>query len=433
MINRDLLSRYTNAFIMYEIANHGVDPRENLDGTSMRIFNNEGYKYTVVDNWNHRQGNSYVADIMGAFPGFNLVDYHQRASIEAKLEKYGIDNSEKMLCSLYEGDNDADSFGNIVSVLGGSFDLLGFLFFLKDSERYMPIKSQIFDARFHLLDIDSDLAGNCTWEKYQQYNAWIKEIQQFLKDNLNAAITMLDAHSFLWVLPGLKSYLDNESQAVEHSKFGKGIVLGFENDLILVRFGKQIRKFGKDAAFDKGLLHFIPSGLDIYGRKMQIQPIDEETKQLNTYEDDKLVADLQQDELPDVDFQYSGGIKDRPVANLSKGRAVYTRDKQVARNALAHAHYSCELDSNHITFIRKKSGKPYTEPHHLVPMAYQDQFEVSLDREENIVSLCSNCHNEIHYGIKAPELVEKLFNDRKKLLSSIGVEVSSDEILEMYK
>ena len=223
MINRDLLSRYTNAFIMYEIANHGVDPRENLDGTSMRIFNNEGYKYTVVDNWNHRQGNSYVADIMGAFPGFNLVDYHQKASIEAKLEKYGIDNSEKMLCSLYEGDNDADSFGNIVSVLGGSFDLLGFLFFL-------------------------DLAGNCTWEKYQQYNAWIKEIQQFLKDNLNAAITMLDAHSFLWVLPGLKSYLDNESQAVEHSKFGKGIVLGFENDLILVRFGKQIRKFGKDAA-----------------------------------------------------------------------------------------------------------------------------------------------------------------------------------------
>ena len=61
-----------------------------------------------------------------------------------------------------------------------------------------------------------------------------------------------------------------------------------------------------------------------------------------------------------------------------------------------------------------------------------DSFDVSLDREENIVSLCSNCHNEIHYGRDAKILIEKLYSDRKELLESIGISITFDELLEMY-
>ena len=57
---------------------------------------------------------------------------------------------------------------------------------------------------------------------------------------------------------------------------------------------------------------------------------------------------------------------------------------------------------------------------------------MSLDREENIVSLCSNCHNEIHYGRDAMVLIEKLYSDRKELLESIGITITLGELLEMY-
>ena len=75
---------------------------------------------------------------------------------------------------------------------------------------------------------------------------------------------------------------------------------------------------------------------------------------------------------------------------------------------------------------------PYMEPHHLVPLAFSDSFDVSLDVEENVVSLCSTCHNCIHYGSDAAKLIEKLYKQRKDLLKQVGIEVTLDELLDMY-
>ena len=65
-------------------------------------------------------------------------------------------------------------------------------------------------------------------------------------------------------------------------------------------------------------------------------------------------------------------------------------------------------------------------------MAYQDDFQYSLDVEENIVSLCSNCHNEIHYGINAKNLLIKLYYQRIELLKAKGLDISLDKLLEYY-
>ena len=97
-----------------------------------------------------------------------------------------------------------------------------------------------------------------------------------------------------------------------------------------------------------------------------------------------------------------------------------------------HANFQCEIDNMHRTFIRKKSSIPYTEAHHLIPLSYQDYFEYSLDIEENIVSLCSNCHNEIHYGINACKLIEKPYNERKELLRKKNIEITIDKLLSFY-
>lgn len=57
----------------------------------------------------------------------------------------------------------------------------------------------------------------------------------------------------------------------------------------------------------------------------------------------------------------------------------------------------------------------------------------SLDVEANIVSLCSNCHNKIHYGQNAAELVTKLYELRKSELEKCNINISLDELLELYK
>lgn len=101
-------------------------------------------------------------------------------------------------------------------------------------------------------------------------------------------------------------------------------------------------------------------------------------------------------------------------------------------NALTKANYKCEINEEHPTFIRKYSPVPYTEPHHLVPMEYSDQFDISLDVEENVISLCSHCHNLLHYGRGGEELLQKLYNGRKAVLEKTGIIITEQELLEMY-
>lgn len=117
------------------------------------------------------------------------------------------------------------------------------------------------------------------------------------------------------------------------------------------------------------------------------------------------------------------------------------RNPQKAVNALAIADNLCEYDKVDRTFLRK-SGIRYTEPHHLIPISKYKDFEYvvgkyrDLDVEENIVSLCSHCHNLLHYG--RPEdkepILRKLFADRQAALMAAGLELKSfEDLMKYYK
>lgn len=154
----------------------------------------------------------------------------------------------------------------------------------------------------------------------------------------------------------------------------------------------------------------------------------------NETEDDELLKKIRHNNIigRTANFEYIG-IPRKVKEPLDRdGIRIFPRDRQTAVNALAHAGFTCEIEPRHPTFIRKHSDKPYTEPHHLVPLAMQDQFDVSLDVEENIISMCSNCHNEIHYGEDADRLIRELYKKRKDYLAKVGIAVSEEELLLMY-
>ena len=126
-------------------------------------------------------------------------------------------------------------------------------------------------------------------------------------------------------------------------------------------------------------------------------------------------------------------IKAPPKPKTRLDTTVYSRNKKTAENALNKAGHKCEFNPSHESFIRKGTDEQYTEPHHLIPLYVQDYFDVSLDQEANIVSLCSNCHNWIHYGENNKIILKKLFDERKEKLKEIGINISFNELMKYYK
>ncbi|WP_228307067.1 HNH endonuclease signature motif containing protein, partial [Klebsiella pneumoniae] len=112
------------------------------------------------------------------------------------------------------------------------------------------------------------------------------------------------------------------------------------------------------------------------------------------------------------------------ILQLSKSSIYSTKPK---------AGYRCEVDGEHPTFRRRNSPLNYTEPHHIVPMSRQDDFNTSLDVEENIISLCCNCHKQIHLGQGYEEMLEKIYNERKELLKQVAIDISLEDLIRYYK
>lgn len=73
-------------------------------------------------------------------------------------------------------------------------------------------------------------------------------------------------------------------------------------------------------------------------------------------------------------------------------------------------------DRSHKTF-RKKDGNDYFEGHHFIPQAKRNKVDGDLssvvDDPENLITLCSNCHNQLHYGEpeKISEMIDMLWRD----------------------
>lgn len=111
----------------------------------------------------------------------------------------------------------------------------------------------------------------------------------------------------------------------------------------------------------------------------------------------------------------------------------YDRSSIVKTQAIKAAHYMCECDKNHITFIAKSNNEQYMEGHHLIPLKEQGEFKYSLDIYANIVSLCPLCHRLLHYGIETEKrgLLEELYKERCTRLYNSGIEISKNDFLEL--
>ena len=135
------------------------------------------------------------------------------------------------------------------------------------------------------------------------------------------------------------------------------------------------------------------------------------------------------------DFEYVPKPEEKKIIKEnddSLGSSAYPRDPQKRVNALKRAKFTCEFNPEHESFISRSTNMRYVETHHLIPLEYWKFFEKSLDVEANIVCLCSNCHNEIHYGKYAVRLIKPLFENRKKELIASEIDIDIHDLIDMY-
>jgi 5-methylcytosine-specific restriction protein A len=151
-------------------------------------------------------------------------------------------------------------------------------------------------------------------------------------------------------------------------------------------------------------------------------------------DENRLVRDLGKTifDNTETSFEYNETTRAKEKPILIDGHLAYKRDNQVAKNAIIHAKYLCETDSLHNTFVRLDSRQGYFETQHLVPMKYSDKFKVSLDVEENILCLCSNCKKQLQYGLGINVMLKQFYEQRKEYLKKVGIIVTYEELLDMY-
>jgi len=131
--------------------------------------------------------------------------------------------------------------------------------------------------------------------------------------------------------------------------------------------------------------------------------------------------------IPDGKLPRAGPKK---IGNSEK----YLSNPHRSKNALWNANFKCEINSDHITFINKKTQKQYMEAHHLIQMNKQWAFEFDIDVPENILCLCPTCHRKIHLAEddQKREILQQAFNIKKDALPKRGISIDFGALCAFY-
>lgn len=217
----------------------------------------EGYKYEIhragryalaFQAWKQSDiGSGEIAEaVIRAIeiPDSNLVPWQGRFGkearphqplFEAKNQQDQLPRIEQCLFKLYREEKDESSFAELIGIFGKTYPLLAYFFFLKDRSRYLPIAPTFFDRAFKHLGADFKTSHRCSWENYSVYVSLIGELKTMLAENLAVEVSLLDAHSFAWMLArqmerenklaDVQEYLSlssSEREAIVKARIGQG-------------------------------------------------------------------------------------------------------------------------------------------------------------------------------------------------------------------
>jgi hypothetical protein len=143
-------------------------------------------------------------------PGNNLLQWQARNGPKSrvhsnllKIKRHSAKCREIETCfyQLYKNrTTDSSLFERIIEVSGRRYELLAYLFFIAAPHQFLPIRTKSFDKAFAELGVEHRTANRCDWDNYQTFIKIIKSVQKQLQAEGIEDATLLDAHSFCWIL-----------------------------------------------------------------------------------------------------------------------------------------------------------------------------------------------------------------------------------------
>lgn len=143
--------------------------------------------------------------------GNNLVEWHGKFGPDsrdhAKLyelysDKQLLKEFEEETWYFYFSDEQPEAFyfDYFTETINNRYNLIAYLYFIKNCSKYLPIATKTFDTFFEENGLSFRTSRKCSWENYYEYISIIDYIKQFLRDNLDQDSCLIDAHSFVWIL-----------------------------------------------------------------------------------------------------------------------------------------------------------------------------------------------------------------------------------------
>lgn len=173
----------------------------------------------------------------------NLVQWQNRFGAKNRPHQQlyeAIDNTiktkeiEAVLFNLYHTSNDEKSFHELTRIFGRNYSILAYLYFIKDYSKYLPIAPTYFDRAFVILGTDFKASKRCSWENYSLFLQLISTVKAMLIQELKNDVSLLDAHSFTWML---SAQMEKENALADVSSYLK-LSNTEKNTIIRARIGQ---------------------------------------------------------------------------------------------------------------------------------------------------------------------------------------------------
>lgn len=223
----------------------------------------EGYKRDIIRNTNTFKRKDFI---VGLKKSECLVDYLEQrigknnildwrnANIKYKIEQNREESENLMLDILLGNGNDEFLFEEATKLWGKWYPFITYLFFLRDSAEFVPVRPEKFKKCFTKLGISTTCLDECSWKNYNTFLDFLYLIQDKLQDSgfFKEKVELIDAHSFVWMLWLLDENNDkaNESYTVNKNETEGNRInfYGTRYERSKINRDNAIRKYGYKCA-----------------------------------------------------------------------------------------------------------------------------------------------------------------------------------------
>lgn len=178
---------------------------ENEEGYKKSLYKN-AHKALAIDTWGISDIGSgrILANVIAAMKAQpnngknNIVDFHSITKFQDTAEK-DLQGAEDILFHLFTDESPAGAFDKACCSWGKWYPELSYLLFVRDADSYVPVKTDNHKKRFKKLGISTACLNQCSWDNYNTFLKIHEEIRQQLSNFYGIPVSLLDAHSFIWM------------------------------------------------------------------------------------------------------------------------------------------------------------------------------------------------------------------------------------------